>query len=399
MKRKAINGPVKSSNFYKKARVAVALGKGVYNAYRYGKSVYAKGKKIKAAYSRYRRQGGKSRTSSHYSGSVGSHNDWQQLPLKTFVVGSARSIKTGGSFKLVHAKDNIQEEYRTGYQSVVDGMSTFTNYQLNGSIVSTTISNFKTLWATSPFELNPYSTAPNNAIYTLTPGAVMAGDKLCVKHLLSKIHMVSLSPIAQRVQIYWMLCNHSGDDGPSAAWTDLETELKYLQTVQAVPPALTATTTTQVGFGVSTNPDARPPARMAGRWKTLHKDQFMLQPGDNIHIARKFIYNKIITKAYADEMVGLYQKGWTITPLVVVQGAIVGLGADGEAFPPTNIDRVTYGKCKVGYVQTNEITFAALPASRFDIKRMEMGYVAGNSTNATAIIDADDSEIAAEAIG
>jgi len=273
---------------------------------------------------------------------------------------------------------------------------------MDGTTTSDLIANFKTLWATSPFELNPYSTAPANAIYSATPGAVISGDKLCVKHFVSKIHMVSLSPIAQRIQVYWYLCKQSSDDSPSAAWTDLDTELKYLQPLQGVGPAVTSgapSTTTQAGYPVSTNPDNKPPKRMFTRWKELHKDQFMLQPGDNIHLARKFIYNRVITKATLADMIGVYQKGWTVTPLIIVQGAIVGLGSDGEAYPPTNIDRVTYGKCKIGYVQTNEITFGALSANRFDIKRMEMGYVAGNSTNATAIVDADDSEIAAEAIG
>lgn len=340
--------------------------------------------------------------SRHYSGSYGSHNDWQQLPMKTFVIGSSKPIKTQGDFKLVHAKDYIQEEYRTGFQSVDSGMSTLTSYQMDGTTTSNLIANFKTLWATSPFELNPYSTAPPNAIYTATPGAVIAGDKLCVKYFTTKIHMVSLSPIAQRVQIYWYLCKQSSDDSPSAAWTDLDTELKYLQPTTGIGPSVTSgvpSTTTTPGFPVSTNPDNKPPKRMYTRWKELHKDQFMLQPGDNIHLARKFIYNRVITKATLADMIGVYQKGWTITPLIIVQGAIVGLGADGEAYPPTNIDRVTYGKCKIGYVQTNEITFGALSANRFDIKRMEMGYVQNNSTNATAIVDADDSEIAAEAIG
>jgi len=389
---RAIRSNVPSNKFYSRAKAA-------YNVARNIRKAVVLGRKVKSSFKGKYRKLTRGSRSSHYTGSYGSHNDWQQLPMKTFVIGSKNPIKTQGDFKLVHAKDYIQEEYRTGFQSVQDGMSTLTSFQMEGTYASNSLAGFKTTWGTDPFELNPYSTAPANAIYTATPLAVIAGDKLCIKYFTTKIHMVSLSPIAQRVQIYWYLCKQSSDDAPSAAWTDLDTELKYLQPTQGVGPATTAATTATLGFPVATNPDNKPPRRMHTRWKELHKDQFMLQPGDNIHVARKFIYNRVITKSNLADMIGTYQKGWTITPMIIVQGAIVGLGTDGETYPPTNIDRVTYGKCKVGYVQTNEITFGALNANRFDIKRMEMGYVANNSTNATAIVDADDEEIKAEAIG
>jgi len=45
------------------------------------------------------------------------------------------------------------------------------------------------------------------------------------------------------------------------------------------------------------------------------------------------------------------------------------------------------------------VALLLLPVNRYQITRKEIGYVDGNSNNATAIVDADDEEISANPIG
>jgi len=391
LKYSAINGAISANKFYGKARAAYKVGRAVYDKYKTGKKVVLNARRAISKLT------SKSRPR-HYSGPIGSHNDWAGLPLKSFNVTGYKPVKTEGLYTLVHAKDFVGESSQVGYQQVGEGFATFTSTQLQGATTAN-VNSYLTAWGTDPFLLNPYSESVTNAIYTPASATIVSSDKCLIKHVDCKMQIVSLTPIAMKVEIYWLLCNLNSSDSPKQAWTDTLFESAYLQGLTGAGPTTTAGTAATLGFEAYTLPGAGLPKNYHKRWKTLHKDQFMLQPGDNMQMTRRFMYNRVITRGLANEMVNLYQKGLSLQPIVVVNGALVGLGADGESFPPTNIDRVSFGRTKIGLIQTDTIVFGALPATRYEIKRNEIGFVQGNSANATAIIDADDEEISAIPIG
>jgi len=377
---------ISTANFYGKAKRAYKVGKSIVRSYDNGIKI------AKAVKSKYRKFTRKSRPS-HYTGSVGSHNDWSQLPKRTFIVGSKKAPKVEGTYQLVHGNDFIAESAGTGVQHVGLGIYCLNNNHLSGSTQSGR-NFFLNYWATDPFLLNPYSVPPTaNAIYTTASTVPIDSDKIIVKSVESKVNVINLSPTALKIRIYWLLCNKNSDDAPTTAWTEVLSEQKYLQPSAAVGPTGTATATNTVGYESSSLHGAELPPHYSKRWKTIHKDVFMLQPGDNESMIRTFVYNKTITKQQLSEFTQVNIKGWTLVPLVVIEGALVGLAADGEVFGSTNVDRVTYARSKIGYLQTDKITFGAVGTNRYTIRRNEIGYVTGNTANVTQIVDADDSTI------
>jgi len=389
MKRKQITPKV----FYAKANKYAKTANAIYRGGRVLYSKYNQGKKlVKSARRVYRKLSGKSRAS-HYSGDSGSHNDWVSLGKKVIRVNNNKPIKTIGNFTFVHAKDYIVENQYVGTQFVYNGQGQMTRNQLTGAVLAADISEFGSRFQTSPFELNPYSTAPNNDIYTNVPGAVVAADKIYIRSVKSELKFVSMCPIAQKVQVYFYLCQKDHDDNPVNAWNDILTTTKFLQPASGVGPVTYAGIQPLTLGGLLIDyPGSQPPARMSQRWKVLHKDQFMLQPGDNLSLTRTFIINRMMNKDFLSEHTQNFMRGVTICSMVVTEGAIVGLG-DTNSFPATNVDKVTNGRTKLGYVHTDTYQFAALPVNRFDITRAEIGFIQNNTTNITSIIDADDSII------
>lgn len=228
----------------------------------------------------------------HIAGNPGSHNDWNSLPRKVFIVGSKIAPKTQGTYQLVHAKDYIAEDTGTGYQHVGDGVCCFARHQLGGTSTSTNVTNYQYLWGTNPFLLNPYSVPPTaNTIYTTASTVPIDADKIVVKNVETKIQIVNLSPTPMKIRIYWLLCNKNSDDLPSVAWDEVLDEQKYLQPSAAVGPTGTVATTNTVGYEAKTLHGQELPPHFSKRWKTIHKDVFMMQPGDNQSMTRVFVYN------------------------------------------------------------------------------------------------------------
>lgn len=383
---------VSAANFYGKAKAAAKLGRAVYNKYKAGKKVALRARRTYRKLTRTNR-------GSHYTGNNAGHNDWASLPTKKFYVSKRKPWKTLGNFHLEHTTDVLLDQGSTGYQVTGNGVSTFTVPQLYGN-TNTAISNYKEYWATNPFDLNPYSTPVYNSIYTQALGATAENDKYFIKDTVQTLQFVSLQPTACRVEVYWLLCNSSTDHPPQTCWIDEVNSQRYAQPALAEGAHTTAGgAPTATGAGSVSNPRTVPPKGFYHWWKKLHYDVFMLQPGDNLSMTRIFEYNLMVQKNQIGDSNYQFLKGVTLCPLVVVNSAVVGIGADGQAFPPTDIDRVTYGRSKVGFIHSCKMNFAALPVNRYQITRKEIGYVDGNSNNATAIVDADDEEISANPIG
>jgi len=389
VKRKSISSKTFYGKANKYAKVGAAgykLGKAVYNKYKQGQKVVQTARRVYRKFTRRSR-------ANHYTGPIGSHNDWVSLKRINIYVNKNKPMKTYGNFDFIHAKDYIVENQYVGTQRVFNGQSLCTRNQLAGTTLASDITEFSAQFLTSPFELNPYSTAPNNSIYTQTPAAVIAADKIYLKSIQSTLKFVSMSPIAQKVQVFFYLCKKDHGDDPVNAWNDILTTTKYLQTLTGVGPSTYASTAViSTGQLLQDFPGSQPPSRMAQRWKSLHHDQFMLQPGDNLSLTRNFIINRMFNKDFLSEHTVNFMRNVTICTMVIVEGAIVGMG-DTNTVPATNVDKVTNGRTKVGYVHTDHYKFAALPVNRFDITRAEIGFVQNNTSNVTSIIDADDSII------
>lgn len=383
---------VSAAKFYGKAKAAAKLGTTLYNKYKAGKKVALRARRTYRKLTRTKR-------SSHYSGNNAAHNDWAQLPPKKFYVSKRKSWKTLGNFHLEHTSDVLLDQNATGYQITGNGLSTFTSAQMYGN-TSPYVANYKENWATSPFDLNPYSAPVYNTIYTQNLGATAENDKYFIKDTVQTLSFVSLQPTACRVEVYWCLCNTNTDRDPQQAWIDAVNSLKYAQasnaegahTTAAIQPVAT-------GGGSVANPRTSPPRGFYHYWKKLHYDVFMLQPGDNMSMVRTFVYNLMVQRNEIGDSQTSFLKGISLCPLVVVNSAVVGIGNDAESFPPANIDRVTYGRSKVGFIHSCKMNFAALPVNRYEITRKEIGYIDGNTANATAIIDANDDESSAQPIG
>jgi len=94
-----------------------------------------------------------------------------------------------------------------------------------------------------------------------------------------------------------------------------------------------------------------------------------------------------------------YLKGISVVPLVVVNGALVGVARNGEtSFPVTHIDRVTQGRTKIGVLQKDDYVFGAMSSARYDINRLEIGNIM-STTVITENIDNTDDVDQAEVLG
>jgi len=331
---------------------------------------------------------------------TGMHADWSKLPSKTILKSSRPEVKTIGRYKLRHQMDYKIESLTTGTQAVGGATGIATQYQLAGT-TSNDSTNYYFKWATDPFLLNPHSIPPVNSIYNATQPIVgVASDKICLKNCTSEMNVLSLDTIAQKVDIYWLMCNANTGNHPVDQWSTVETALGYLQTVSAVGTTTTADVTPTLGYGGRTIAEQPLPKGFGKYWKTLHRDTFVLQPGDSIRMTRILHFNRVITKAWlTNQSATAYLKGISVVRLVVVNGALVGVARNGEtSFPVTHIDRVTQGRTKIGVLQKDDYVFGAMSSARYDINRLEIGNIM-SATVITENIDNTDDVDQAEVLG
>ncbi|UJO02141.1 ORF2 [Ninurtavirus momolo] len=368
---------------------------------------------------------------------ISQHNDWTKRPYRHCVIGRKKSFqKTVGSFNLAHSYNKIfastEGRQATGFVSELLNFN-----QLNAS-TTTDLRFFDTQWATDPFQLNPYSTAPNNAIYTAVPPAVVASDKLYIRsidHELRFVSMtniaqrvkvyystapnnaiytavppavvasdklyirsidhelrfVSMTNIAQRVKVYYMLCNMNTDKDVSTIWGDCLAKTEgYLQTVNTTLISIAALGGVTSAGSEFTSDVGETPFKSTGFrkfFKLLHKDQFILQPGDQQQINMKFHINKMIVKQQLADMDASTRliRGFTIIPYVIVDGALVGIATVGGT-----ATQIGPGAPKVGMLARDNYHFAALPVNRFTIQRAEVGYLRNDTVDDQKTIDDTD---------
>lgn len=376
--RKLLGHAVSAKNFYGKAKKAIQYGKKV-------------GKAIKS----YRKKSTKGRIARISSEESTQHNDWQHLPFMKLKVGNpAKKMKTIGKFYLDHTNNTVLTQV-IGYQAVAYCSGIATRDQLVGNVSANfQLGAYATSWATDPFLLNPYSTPAVNAIYSLgAPPAVADADTIFINSITTTFRFVSLENIAQRVKVFWLLCKKTNNVSPPTLWANHLNggDEGYMQPVNATgPTSIAAGGVIIPGMAQTSNPGIEPQQNPGFRkmWKLLHKDQFMLQPGENMSLERKLIYNKrVLRRMLTDIGTNQYVAGLTVFPIIIVDGALTGVGTVGSGGVASY---VSPGATKVGILQQDVVSLSAMTANRYTIKRVETGYYMNDSTDIVhAVNDVD----------
>lgn len=306
------------------------------------------------------------------------HNDWAKRPLGYITISKKPVPKTVGKFYLEHSYGRVLEGNQ-GVQLVNSANYIMNKNQLNG-VTQSTISSFVSSWATDPFQLNPYSNAPNNSIYAAVPTAVVADDKLCIKSVEQIIRIVSLCTVPQRVKIFYYLCKKDGDNSPLSIWSEAITASAYLQAAAASGPTNTTGTSVTPGYTSSTVVGQVPHKWATFRkfWKLVHSDQFMLQGGDQMNVPVKINVNKVVTKQMLASMStsDTFISGLTIVPVIIVDAGLTGVSNSVT----TDASTCAPGYARIGILSTEKYQFSAMPVNRFTIERSELGYIRNDVT-------------------
>jgi len=378
--------------FYGAAKNGYQVGKQLVKGYRNGKRLF--NTVSKAVRNRFKHRAGGSRTLTTASTNnamlgVSQHNDWAKRPYRVIWVGKKKAdYKTIGKFSLDHSYQVIASKSQ-GQQALAQLGVLFNRNQLSGT-TSTLRADFADKWATDPFLLNPYSTPPNNAIYSAAAPGVASNDKIFIKYADHEMRFVSMETVAQRVKVMYFLCKKNTNRSITSLWQTILTSESYLQTTQAYASFIAIASITP-GF-TDVNQIGETPNTLKGFrnfFKLIDEDQFILQPGDQIQINRKFHFNKYVLKDTMTSMNtgDLYMPGISVVPMVFIDGALVGISIDVGT---SAASEVAPAATRVGILQKDKYVFAAVPVNRFVIKRVETGYLRDDTTQFQKHIDDTD---------
>lgn len=377
---------------YRAGKQAYQVAKRVRQGYKAGKQV---ARRVQAAIQRYNRgrkarsPRGDNRYATNQLQGISQHNDWASRPSGTIVVGRKESVvKTIGHFHLSHFYSDITSGAQ-GRQITRQGMELFNINQCLG-VTSNAINN-SGAWGTDPFTLNPYSTAPANAIYPGIAG-VANEDKIFIKDVYHHLRISAMATIPMKVKVMWFLNKKDNGGSLTGLWSSLLDGTALGQGNNLAPTSLAGPLTFTPGKAF-TNDIGRTPMQVPAFkkfWKLISSDQFVLQPGDEVSIKRKFIYNKLLQKSLLQELVGFYVPGYTIVPLILVEGSLVGIsesvGVESTQCAP--------GSCKIGIFTKDVINFNATPINRYSIERNEPAFIRNDITDVLKQIDDTDQVVA-----
>lgn len=319
---------------------------------------------------------------------VSQHNDMSEIPAKVIYIGKKMKKDTVGSYQLTHIAQAIYQGAQ-GKQGVNNLTEELNVLQMTGQ-TSTSDLNYAQQWSTDPWLLNPYSTAPQNAIYTNTPNSVEASDRIFIKSLDHRADLINLSSQAVKIDIYYCLCTSDTHWSPAGAWIRYFNEPRYLQPTAASGPSLEANSPIIGAAYYDLLGQVPKNSQLQKMWKIIDHRKIILQGGDTIKTHTKFVLNKTYTREQFTMLsatnVG-YKAGLSLVPMMIQNGSLVGYEPDGINGVPAT--QVSYCHTKVGVVTQDVISFAALPAPRFNIKRMEIGTLQETTNQPVKISDID----------
>nr|WAE42715.1 MAG: capsid protein [Cressdnaviricota sp.] len=319
---------------------------------------------------------------------ISQHNDWMELNGGHIrMLTSKRPIKTKAKFQYQEGKEGLGSG-GDGQQLVFNMPGMATRAQLIGSTAASRTGSIDQ-WEVDPFQLNPWSTAPTNAIYPGPMGAVVADDKLALLSCHHKVQFINMSSNPIEVYIYYLTPKVDTATDPQAEWGAALVAESLTQAGATGDNTLAFNTATG---GASNNskygldPNKSPGFRKM--WRTLKVHKLVFQGGDRQTYTHTLHWNKVFLKQTLTVRASSYYKNVTVYPMVIVRAGLVGVRA-GAALAT----EVTYGGTKLGYVTENTWNFGALPVNRFNTLRtytpnlVGASLVAGQTDNVVNDID------------
>lgn len=325
---------------------------------------------------------------------ISQHNDMSERRIPNVYPTGRFRMKSMGHFTYYDSHQTVQIG-NMGDQYVFELKQLMSYSQLAGATTNNRAS--VTQWATDPMLLNPFSSMPGNAIY---PAATYtANDKYAIKSVIAKYSIVSLEKIAQKVTFKLFMCKRNTTVGPITSWFD-SMGAEGMNQAFAGQPGTTLVANPIPGQLRPNVVGMRPHQSAIFRkaWKEIANHTVILQPGDQRIIKTHININKSVTRQWlTDQSANPYIGGFTIVPMIIVHGALVGIQPLDIVGPPpviyTESTEVTFGKTKLGIVNENFYTFFALPQNRLAVQRGQQGYIVNDTIEKTKETDDVDDVI------
>lgn len=304
------------------------------------------------------------------------HNDFTVARMK-FNIGRGLLTKMSPATYRYTETWDVTDYGNEGCQSYFMVKNLMTKDQLAG--ITSNARNSTTSWEIQPWLLNPDSQQSLNGTIGGTQPNPWPTQVYGVQSVKMDIGFISLCSAPQEVEVMWMYCLKDTDSSPAYLWEDV---LGRYSTNQGTFSAAALTTTSTASGGVFTplrygcpNPTVFKEFRKI--WKCIHREKFILQPGDTRRYSNNCNVNR---KVFATEMANrqtTYLAGYTIIPLIVVRGALAAIKDSGSTKP-----EVTFIKTAIGVYCENTYSFKTGINQSFGTARYFPGMVAG-TTHAT----------------
>lgn len=299
----------------------------------------------------------------------------------------ARHGKTVGKFLFQNSNQWVINGTQ-GFQVVDYVENCFTRNQITGDILSNVRSDRNAL-PINLFQLNPYATRDNQALYPGPHPETSRSDVLYIKSAHCDMHLLSMTNVPQEVLVYWMTPKYDTGLTPITSWANI---LSARNAGQVASSFAVSTVDTTAGVGSTTindygnNPFVLPEFRNC--WRAVSSSRVILQAGEQVNLALNFDFEKIIARATLESRVDDYLAGITIFPMIIVRGGLAGIHAPAEVISEVATE-VSYAPTKVGIVTDWKMTFGALGASRLSTANVYKGEIGASLANITTIDDQD----------
>lgn len=343
-----------------------------------------------------KRRGGSRRFGAQPRMAKSGHNDMLVRSIRN-KLSAKRMKRNPATFRYSESKQLINET-ADGIQGVFTLQFLATTAQLSGNFISGLgARNSYSTWEINPYALNPFvNTLQTSTLYPGPLPAITANDMIALLSCKHTLNMLSLENIPQHVHVRWCVATKNGQLSPDAVWLNELNAKNMTQTGQATANTIADNTTARGGAqtlqDVGVDPEEVPGFKKW--WRVIADYNVVLQPGDQHSVTTTFRWNRKITKLLIDNMnaAETFIGGITIVPLVVVRAGLVGIKLTAGG---STAAEVTYGPTKVGFLQSNEWLFGALPINRLSTNRTFRGYLvnADTVTQDEVIIGDEDTAI------
>lgn len=271
-----------------------------------------------------------------------------------------------------------------GQQTVFQGRYVHHLNQLTGALNTT--ENDRSTWSTSIYFLNPNRLTTGSA--ALPAVTAPNSEALYCSSQLTTLSISNFENIAAHIEIYWVLAKRDTTAEPSASWEAENVAMAQGQTLFVQPtndagvPAAGYPNINLYGQDPTGNP------YFHKYWKVLMKKEFILQGGDTARFEYTRSINKLIRKPDLATATAM-QPGLTFVPMIVVKPAPVNFFVTLDT---STVARVNTGTTKIGYMQTDTMTYYNIPTKTLPVNRAFSSNI--NSTFALStqqfIDDEDD---------